>query len=757
MFFIPINDSINSYEDLIIIKDDKQNELKKTILNYCKYSIEYCTNKIIFEINKKNFEIFDNNNIKENEIENYVKSILSKNNNKKTLNFGQSNICKDNDLYQKLEEFEIDNNKLANNIHDISTNSKIKSGNIINDIKNLCQKMDEISNLLKCNCSDNTQFPKIEEKLNNIKNYFEQLKSLLQNFLKYIIDKDVITFITSYNNCEKSLKSMLKNMKIIIPISNFNQNININSIKQDSNALSSFIVYEEEQKVNCSQNDIKLDFGSCISSIIKGDFLVYILSIINEKLYSSISFDLSQETGTPETKYEKNIIINNEIQPNELFPIAIKLPKKTKEEDEDCEINFTLKLGNDKISELELPCSFKFILSSLKISIESLNYKLLIKDREDRELHLCTTFIEEKEIITFKIESLNRNTKLDFKVSYQSNKENEVKEPKLIKEDNLFKIEFENEYYDIDIKDRKFQFKKFEAIFYIYITNTIFIPIIINAKITPFKFTITAYDFNNHELPSENNLIVYYGREQLNEKQKLFFKIGIIDNKKNYKGTIKIIYNNNLNIIQKSLSDEFEISESLNFNIEYKIEKVILNEIEMEIIICINGLTKKFQVNIKYVPKIFEEGSEKKINTLIYPTKIPLYIYKIDKTNKYILQKINNVITENPETNLFVSPFDICGINPINIKGLRVELSIKPNEKDNNYFYVMNNIGDCKKEKDDNINPPGSFNILVKKEKKTIKIPLIGEYNQIWYPTVNDFNLDKIKQIDILEYKDENE
>ena len=65
---------------------------------------------------------------------------------------------------------------------------------------------------------------------------------------------------------------------------------------------------------------------------------------------------------------------------------------------------------------------------SLKISIESLNYKLLIKDREDRELHLCTTFIEEKEIITFKIESLNRNTKLDFKVSYQSNKENEAKE-----------------------------------------------------------------------------------------------------------------------------------------------------------------------------------------------------------------------------------------------------------------------------------------------------------------------------------------
>ena len=64
---------------------------------------------------------------------------------------------------------------------------------------------------------------------------------------------------------------------------------------------------------------IKLDFGIYISSLIKGDFLVNILSTINEKLYPFISFDLNKETSLPETKYKENSIINDKIQPKELF------------------------------------------------------------------------------------------------------------------------------------------------------------------------------------------------------------------------------------------------------------------------------------------------------------------------------------------------------------------------------------------------------------------------------------------------------
>ena len=112
---------------------------------------------------------------------------------------------------------------------------------------------------------------------------------------------------------------MLKNIKIINPISDFHQDININLIKPDSNELSTLIIFEENKKVNCNQNDIKLDFGIYISSLNKGDFLVNILSTINEKLYPFISFDLNKETSLPETKYKENIIINDKIQPKELF------------------------------------------------------------------------------------------------------------------------------------------------------------------------------------------------------------------------------------------------------------------------------------------------------------------------------------------------------------------------------------------------------------------------------------------------------
>ena len=141
------------------------------------------------------------------------------------------------------------------------------------------------------------------------------------------------------------------------------------------------------------------------------------------------------------------------------------MPKKEKEEDENFEINFDLKLGNNNLSELILPCSFKFILSSLKIRIECFNYKLIIIDNE---LKLGTLFLEEKEIINFKLKCLNDNIKLNYKISYKCENENEAKEPKLIQDNNKFSIELANEYNGIDITDQNFSLKQFSAKFYIY-------------------------------------------------------------------------------------------------------------------------------------------------------------------------------------------------------------------------------------------------------------------------------------------------
>jgi hypothetical protein len=126
------------------------------------------------------------------------------------------------------------------------------------------------------------------------------------------------------------------------------------------------------------------------------------LPIVNERLHSSISFDFEDKTWIPDIKYVNSIIVNNNnvIEPNELFAINVRIPKKSDEEDEEFSINFDLKLGNNNLLELKLPCNFKFILSALKISIECCNYKLIIKDNE---LYLGTIFLEENEIIDFKV------------------------------------------------------------------------------------------------------------------------------------------------------------------------------------------------------------------------------------------------------------------------------------------------------------------------------------------------------------------
>ena len=79
----------------------------------------------------------------------------------------------------------------------------------------------------------------------------------------------------------------------------------------------------------------------------------------------------------------------------------------------------------------------------------------------------------------------------------------------------------------------------FSYIFDVYILNDIFIPIILKAKIFPFKFKIRAYDFYHPENPVGNEIIIYDGTSQFGKEQKLFFKNNMPENKREYKGKIK--------------------------------------------------------------------------------------------------------------------------------------------------------------------------------------------------------------------------
>ena len=492
--------------------------------------------------------------------------------------------------------------------------------------------------------------------------------------------------------------------------------------------------------MSCSHAYLTKDFGVYIPSLIKGDFSVNILSIINEKLYPSISFPINEITSLPDKKFEKLIIINKEIEKNELFSIGIKLPKKEEETEEEFDINFDLKIGNNNLTELKIPCSFKFILSSLKLTIECLNYKLLIKDNE---LNLGTLFLEENEVIDFKIKCLNENVKLDFKVSYKGNNENEAKEPKLIQEKNKFSINLANEYNHIDISDQNFSLKLFSATLYVYLTNDIFIPIIIKAKIIPFRFKITAYDFYHIDNPAENLIFHYYGKEQIDKEQKLFFKISMPENKRKYIGNINInCLNPELKINKISLDKQFEISETKNFYIEYLVLKEVMIDIIMEIKICINSVTKKFNVILNSSPPLIERNSDR-IDFKMYPEYIPLYIYKSDKHKKFHLEQINNTnIQESPNNNIFVTPYDINELKLFSFEEGYLKFLIESKGKEN-IFYELSNDGKFNFTKTNSVKY-NNYNIDTSWGNNKISIksfPLIGIYDDIWYPTITNFAL----------------
>ena len=429
-FYMPKEEGVEM-KKLIKLKN-KEEEIEWLQKNESKYYQElsflekyYGNNKnyyykrnIVFEIKIRKIIKYEIINIDKEKIRKDIEISSNKSDNRKTLYFGQETFKTNTELFKMLENFNKNNKNFAKAINDIKNNKKINCKIIMDNIDSLFKEQENITKYLKCNCSDGTQYPKITTKLNDIQNYFNQLFSLFKNFDLYLRN-NVKDITNSYDIDIKLVDSMLKNVKIKSPISNHDTKFSFNSIDPDSEFLSTLILSEENGIVACSQTDISKDFGTFVSSLIKGDFSIFILSMINDKLMPRKEIS--------EQKYEKIIDIKNEIEANELFTLNIKIPKKTQVDDEEFDIKFNLCLGNNKLSEIKIPCNFNFILSSLKIKIECLNYDIIINNNE---LFLGTTYLDENEIIKFKVTCLNENIKPDFKFSYRGNDENEAKEPK---------------------------------------------------------------------------------------------------------------------------------------------------------------------------------------------------------------------------------------------------------------------------------------------------------------------------------------
>ena len=735
----------NKYYQFILFKIDSQNSQTPNFeIKEIKIEIECCVKEIC---------CYDKNDIDVEKIKEDLIKTSYKNKNIKTIKFGQNNSIKFEELFQLLEKFNENNLKFSKDLCDIINNKKINIENIMNSVTSLINEQDNISKHLKSKCSDDTPFPKIDNKLLNIQNYFSQLKPLFSDFISYI-KNNIKDFIESYNNNKNKIDSLFKNNNIKNPVSQINPKFSFKTIDPDSKYLATLIISEENKEVTCSQSQISGDLGKYIPSLLKGDFSIYILSTVNAKLSARMDFP-------KDSIYKKNVLIKDEIEPNELFVINIKIPKKFEENDELIDINFDLFLGNDNLKEIKLPCKFNFILSSLKIKISCLNYDLIMNNDE---IFLGTNYLEENENIQFEVKCKNENTSVDFKFTYHSNEDNEAKEPNLNKDKKIVNLRISKEYEDIDITDDNYKARIFNAILKIHITNDLFIPININAQIIPFRFKIMAYDFNSPN-PVEKELIVYHGIDQLKEEQKLFFQIKSSNGKKSYKGNIKLLYNeDNIEIINKSLEDQFEISNPINFNIIYKLKQDYMNNNQLKIVININSFEKEFCVIFQKAPNIIDNNA-KIINKKDYANILPLYHYKLGEEGKYNLEKLSFSNMPEVYTNIFASPFDITKIHPFKINFQLKEFNFLINRNNNyNSFYILSNNGNLKIdqnlvckweiEKISNNIFKSFFNWIKGDSEKnnylvTKTLPIIGEYKGVWYPLLTNYelNIDKYNKI----------
>ena len=192
-----------------------------------------------------------------------------------------------------------------------------------------------------------------------------------------------------------------------------------------------------------------------------------------------------------------------------------------------------------------------------------------------------------------------------------------------------------------------------------------------------------------------------------------------------------------------------------------------MNDIPLTIKIKINSCTEIFVVILQQTKTIFkDENDENKfdIDFDYYPTLIPLYIYKKNSEGIFNLKSINNNnITDDTNTNIFVTPYDISKkINPFQRIKDDIEFTLGENNKDN-IFYEINNEGELI------LNQSNKSTYKYKSDKKnagffggqefyhypTITFPIIGVYKGIWYPTIKEFILpDKDIKCELYKYKE---
>jgi len=140
----------------IIILKSNEEQINLDILTRTKYMKElyfihdnyYFKRKIIIDIQEKIIYKYEDIEINEEKIRQDITKSSSKDDNRKTLFFGQKKFLNKAKLYEMLEKFNKHNIDFSKTINDIITNKKVNCKDILKSMKSLSEEQTKISEYL---------------------------------------------------------------------------------------------------------------------------------------------------------------------------------------------------------------------------------------------------------------------------------------------------------------------------------------------------------------------------------------------------------------------------------------------------------------------------------------------------------------------------------------------------------------------------------------------------------------------------------
>lgn len=551
-----------------------------------------------------------------------------------------------------------------NESHNDRITDEIKSHRIVIRLRGLEKIIKSLEELKLTNPKflnvQKTDLAKTKEVCEN----YEKTKGQLLNYFREM-DEEYTKFNKAKDNLNQDEKSIsiMENLCLvnkINPIKNNPKEIDFSPLK-DFIFKSKYIFLDKDGKtIKTSYNTFDFHLGNIIPSLYGNSlFSINITSFINKELRAEIVKD-----SIKDMHYQKSFFVSNFIKKNNPIIIKFIIPDKVIENKEEVETDLDINisdLNSKEIKPFTIKNKLRFNLQPLSVIIYSTKYHFSW-DKENKKLILNEGFEEGDSIeIKFKILNFEGDEYESFMNNYsiQSLEGNTMDMPEIsLKEKKYFEIKIPN------VKD--VSKNNFHALFSLYFSKNLIIPIEINSKIIKNDFGLFYYNKYNGEIQNlsiNKNIVIYRysSSSKIDNKYKivsmnLYFRVQCnkyIDKEDKTKHNLKIEVPNrhellSFDLMHKNFSFENGITIQIPISIsnfssdkEYKKLYEYISNNRFEIKFSCDGIVKAFEIDFK-IENAFK-NEKFRLCSVPYFAYINNKFIKIDDSNYDEMSKKNYV------------------------------------------------------------------------------------------------------------------